>query len=769
MISERTNKTKIILVVILISVVLLTCLGFLGYFGVKTMRRSLLRVEAREAFAAEDWKKAEKLLSEYVQKDPNSEEDYVRLAQVYRHFGDTNREMLCWYRASSLNPLKPEYRDAYTASAMNARDFWHLYTSLSRRIRLGENLSSKDQMLYLICAVMTNRAKDAEQSYARMIKADPESFRQNDLARYAEFLVTTNKLTESERSLFIEQGLQSDDSFVRLESILFYLGGLRSSGQDADSIDEQMVSMLKQAAGFNRFAGTPYLANYYFSRFKFNSVIEVLEPFLEDIEHFPMSILYAESCVYRAKPEKLKTLADRYRTLGQKYRLLVSYFDALYDFSQGTGNNDNLAKNMQKVGEIVQSPLANLIKLQIALNNDTLENICNIFETIMKTPPFYDLHERARSAVHHYLRNKINKDPELAGDARIVRLAQLLLMLGSQDPLLMRITISDLFKKKLLTRQILEENLDAFPEDPYLLQVAAEFELFNGELERCLEYIERFCALDVESSTSFALLHMLALELTGKIDEAAEEYAALVDNNEMTPKILYRYFEFCIRNERRAELSVMADRLEASSVPEVKALTPFFRAEELFHQEKKEEALDLLETAQTDQPDFALYAADKFSSCGRVDQALSRYLALVGKQADQRVVLANIAEIQMARGKKDEALSYAKQSWETDQDNGIGQFVYAQMLAVNGRYQDAEKVLKIPNRAIEMSNGVKELWTDIMLHCVREDLAKRSFQSALDRAKHYLILFPDDATFLEFKTHAEQELKKAQNSRNPEQ
>ena len=75
MISKRTNKTKIILVVILVSVMLLTSLGFLGYFGGKTMRRSHLRVEAREAFAAEDWKKAEKLLNEYVQKDPNSEED----------------------------------------------------------------------------------------------------------------------------------------------------------------------------------------------------------------------------------------------------------------------------------------------------------------------------------------------------------------------------------------------------------------------------------------------------------------------------------------------------------------------------------------------------------------------------------------------------------------------------------------------------------------------------------------------------------------------
>ena len=121
------KKTRLILVIVLVSVVLLACFGFLGYFGVKSIRRSHLRAEARDAFAAEDWKKAEKLLNEYLGQDPDSEEDYVRLAQVCRHFGNTGEEMHCWYKASTLNPLKPEYWDSYTACAMNARNFNHLY------------------------------------------------------------------------------------------------------------------------------------------------------------------------------------------------------------------------------------------------------------------------------------------------------------------------------------------------------------------------------------------------------------------------------------------------------------------------------------------------------------------------------------------------------------------------------------------------------------------------------------------------------------------
>ncbi len=759
------KKTKTVLSIILISVVLLACLGFLGYFGVKTLRRSHLRVSAREAFAAGDWKKAEKLLTEYVGKDPDSEEDFVRLAQVYRHFGNTEEEMHCWYKASTLNPLKPEYWDNYTGCAMNARDFTHLYTTLNRKTFLSAELAPKDKMLYLVSAVMTGRLKEAEKYYEEMHEADPEAFQQDDLGRYAEFLVKRGKSNGTERSAFIEQGTCSDDPFVRLESILFYLGALQSSGRDADFVDEQMETMLKEAAHLNRFAGTPYLANYYFSRARFSSVIETAEPYLADIASIPLSVTFADSCVYEAQPEKLKQLADRYHTLGSRHRILASYFDALYLFSQNPEKKEELAGAMQKVGGVVHTDLANLINLQIALNNDILEKICTTFETIMKNALFPSVQERARVAVHQYLWNTVNENPALTDDPRVAKLVQLLASSGDKDPFLMRITVSDLYRRNLLTRQIIQENLDAFPDDPYLLQTAAEFELFNDDPEKCLEYVERFYALENEErSVTFDLLHMLALELSGQIDEAAQEYAALVDKAQTNQGFLYRYFDFCSRYERRAELSKMADRLDASTVPELKALAPFFRAEELFLQDKTEEALSLLETAKTEQADFALYAADKFSSCGRVDQALSRFLALVGRHPEQRLILANIAELQMVAGKKAEALSYAKQAWETDQDDGIGQFIYAQMLAANGRYQDAERVLRIPNRAVELPEAVKVLWTDIMLHCVREDLANGQFRRALDLANHYLILFPEDSAFLELKAEAEQKLKKGSES-----
>jgi len=769
MASNNKNRTKIILVSILISAILLACLGFLGYFGVKTMRRTLLRVEARKAFAAEDWKKAEKLLNEYITRDPDSEEDYIRLAQVYNHFGNTGAEMHCWHRAVTLNPLKPEYWDNYVGCAMNAREFQHLFTTLSRKVVLKADLAPKDKLRYLVCAVATGRPKDAEKYYEEMRKADPEAFRNDDLAKFAEFLVTSGKLSDVERRNFIDKGVQSDDPFVRLESVLLRAASLTDSGDNSESVLEQKEALLKQAVELNRYAATPLLIEFDYSHMKFSSVIELAEPYLADIEDYLLSVLYAESCVYGGHPEKLPPLIEHFRSLGRNNRTQATYFEALYDFTQD--NNDGLAGHMQEVGGAAQTDLANLMNLQIALNNDNEEKIVSIFETIMMNPPFYDLQERARSAVRLYLGTKIQKNPDLAGDPRFIKLARLVSGRDNKDPLLMRISISDLRSRNMLTRQILEETLDVFPVDPYLLEVAAEFELFSGNPEKCLEYTERFYEIKDETtdSTFFDLLHMLALELSGRFDDATKEFTDMVDRTEMNRGVLYRYLRFCIDHERREELSKMADRLDASEAPDLKALAPFFRAEELFLQEKKDEALSLLKTAKTDHPDFSFRAANLFQKYGLLDEALSRYLALAGNHPERQMVFANIAEVYLAKEMKAEALSYAKQSWETNFDNGLGQFVYAKMLVANGRYQDAEKVLKLPNRAVELPDEIKTLWTDIMLHCVREDLDNKSFSRALERARHYLVFFPDDTTFQEFRTRAEQALKQASNPEHSKQ
>ena len=796
------KKIQIVLAVITGLIVLASCLGLFGYFGANKMRESRLRTEARAAFDAKDWKRAEKLLKAYVSDHIYSEADFVRLAEVYRHFGNTEEEMRCWGRASVLNPRNREYWDKYLACALNARAFPHLYTTLAYKLNLNETLDPREQMLFFYCQLVMRRGKDVEQLYEFMVNDDPDVFHRDDLGRLAEFLMTCGELTTEDRMTFLKHSIDSNDPFVRLESILYYLnelepsdaeateganeagdkaaegdddGGANEAGDKAAEGDddegankaarpvsffERKEAILKQVVDMNRFVGIPILAEFYFEQLQFASVIELAEPYLADIDDARLSIIYAESCVFDSHPEKLKPLADHFRTFGRKYRAQIIYFEALYDFCQGLEGNADLAKRMHDLGAEIRTDLSNLIHLQLALNNDNIEKVRSSLETIMWRRPFYDLQERARTSVRHYLWSKIEADPALADDSRMARLAQLVSTPGVKDSFLMRLILSDLNRRNVITRQIIEDDLRDFPYDPYLLRIAAEFELFNDNPDLCLEYTERYYALpDAERSTTFDLLHMLAQELSGNIEEATKEFTALVDNSEMDRGLLYRYFKFCIQHKRKSELGNMAQRLAVSSVPDLKALAPFFRAEVLFLDGKPDEAISLLETVETDSPDFALHAADMFHAHGRLDRALSGCLALLDTYPDRQLILTDVAEIYLDMEMKAEALSYADRAWETDMDDAHSQYVYAKVLAANRRYQEAERVLRIPYREVKLEPEIAALWKDIMIHCIQEDFENRLYLHALDRANHYLIIYPDDYEFLEYKTRAEEEFR----------
>ena len=95
-------------------------------------------------------------------------------------------------------------------------------------------------------------------------------------------------------------------------------------------------------------------------------------------------------------------------------------------------------------------------------------------------------------------------------------------------------------------------------------------------------------------------------------------------------------------------------------------------------------------------------------------------------------------------------------------DDAHAQYVYAKMLAANGRYQEAERALRIPYREVELEPEIAALWTDIMTHCVQEDFENRLFLRALDRANHYLILYPGDYEFQEMKNRAEEAFRQEQ-------
>ena len=137
-----------IIAIIVLGLVLLASLMACGYFGVKTIRRTRLRRAAMTAYEKKEYPLAERLLLQYVQKDPNAEAEYVALANIYHEFGNAGMEAQMWQTASSLDPLNPEYRENILTSAVKSASYPLLHGILGRMAKVDEAFTDAPDKLH---------------------------------------------------------------------------------------------------------------------------------------------------------------------------------------------------------------------------------------------------------------------------------------------------------------------------------------------------------------------------------------------------------------------------------------------------------------------------------------------------------------------------------------------------------------------------------------------------------------------------------------------
>ena len=74
----------------------------------------------------------------------------------------------------------------------------------------------------------------------------------------------------------------------------------------------------------NYFTGTPLLADYHFSKFRFSEALDILEPYLKTIDDIRLYLLYAESCVFELKLEEIRALQNKLQKKGGSVQLALA-------------------------------------------------------------------------------------------------------------------------------------------------------------------------------------------------------------------------------------------------------------------------------------------------------------------------------------------------------------------------------------------------------------------------------------------------------------
>ena len=736
------NRKFIALTVL--GLVLFACLLACGFFGVKAIRRTRLRRAAMTAYENKEYALAERLLHAYIQQDPNAEAEYVALANIYHELGNAGMEAQMWQSASSMNPLKTEYHENMLSSAAHATSYPLLYSVLGRKKQSGEALTDRDLYLYVISSIRTGYQKNGTDAYQEAIKKDPEAFHKNELGRFAEFMVNYSGLSEGERIDYLNKAMESDDPVVRFNAIYAVLSRMARNNPKSEEDEIRMEDLLKQAVATNYYAGTPLLADYYFSKYRFGDVLTVIEPYLKTIDDADQYLLYAESCVFDGKLDELKELEKKLRRKPGLLPLMADYCRIL--IASMEDKKDELAENVRKSGQLVSSPLSRVIRLRVALDQDLYNEILAVAGEIFSNPPFHDLHERASILCLDYLMEQMEKQENQDDPSRMAALAKVLAGYLQENRLLTDIILADQYQKGLANGSDLLNALERFPNDLLLLELASEHLIFNGKAEQALELIEQAKSNDADDR-KLDFLHMLALDQLERYNEAELLFRDVVEHMGFDIHLLSEYFRFCRENKRRTDLMAMASKLENATDDSLKPFADFFRAAALLLEDdetKTQEALDLLAATPNDHPEFTFYAANRLCDNDRLDEAEAKYKAILKTYQIPPLILVNLSELYHSKGEEQKALDAAKEAFELEKGSMLPAFIYAKRLSEANRFEDAVNALDFPRHAVDFREDIVELWCSCMRHVIEKSIADERFIQAEEQCRHLLVVEPDD-------------------------
>lgn len=739
----RNKKT-----VILLGIVMLASFLACGYFGTKMILRVRLRHAAMTAYENGDYASAERLLLQYVKKNPEAEDGFVTLANIYHEFGNVDMEAQMWQMASSLSPQNAEYRERMLDIAIKSANYALLHGILGRKAKVDEAFTDRELYLIVISSYRSGYPKDGDDVYRKYVEMDPEAFHKNELGRMAEFMATYESWTEGERDGFLNGCMRSEDPVIRFEALYFAIRRLEQRGGNDPENDAVLERLLKQAAEANYYAGTAMLADFYFTRYRFSEVIEILEPYLKTIDDMNLYPQLAESYAFTGNLGKLKALEKILRKKNGFMPLLADYCEILIAYLEN--DKQKLAIAVRKSGKRVDSPLSRFIRLRVAMSNGSFDEIRDVAQEFFSNPPFRDLHSRALFVCMNYLEDEMKKPEHWNDPSQMAGLARILSVYLRENSLLTELILLDQYKKGLVKEEDLLSALTRFPDDEMLLRITAEFLIFHGKAKDALPIVERLSDIEKtmeQPDPEIRILFMLALDQVGRHDEAADVFQELVEQSEFEPDLLAQYFQFCLNNRRTEDLESMGERLTASKNEKAQQFGLFFRAASLLLAEDKsgeKEALDLLASAPAVSPDFTFYAANRLYQHGRLEEAEAKYTAILKTYRTPSLPYVNLSGIYHEKGETRKAMEAAKTAFELEKESLLPAFVYAKRLSEANRYEEAVSVLNFPRYAVNYRKDIVDLWRDCMHHVIEKSIAGRKYLQAESQCKHLLLIVPDD-------------------------
>lgn len=737
-----SKKIKLIgvgvfLLLLVIGVGLFVLFSVRGYKKVERFRRAV------EAYEGGEYQLARPQLLAALGEDPNNERAVVMLAEIYRQEGNWPAEAYFRERAVSLNPLSTEYPALRDRAELMGGDYNRLYTRLALQLKTKGVLDDTENQLYILSALRTNHSREAEAAWKAATAKNPAFGGLPPLGELLTVMFELPNLKREERLSKFAALVKSADPAIAFEGLRMLTLHYRFNGGTV----EQQENTLKKAAVVNRLLGEPALAEFYNQRYRFDEAIAIYEKYLVDYPSIGLSAVLAELYVFTNRRDKLTALSEKFRS-GSKQVLMTGYYmDAL-----GAFMDNDLAKMVAALDgteNAFGSPLGSLLALRVAIYRNQLSDVQRLARRFLGRPSFLNINRRATEMLHGYVQLLLRENN--AADA--AKIAQLIYSPSNPDMLLTRVLMRDRLLRNLLDDASIAGALKSFPDDPFLLQLAAEYYLGRGQFAKVLEQVDLYRSKIKEENPGIELMRVMALEQTGKLDEAFSEFRRIIEKNPDNVMLLGACFEMAWRHGRRQELAALAAYVAGRKEPAIREFAPYMEAEFKLLDGDLEGALKLLADADSTLEPLLFRAAFLLGQNDRFAPAIRNYekiLANFPESKNRSLILINLSELFAASGDRKRALELAADAWKLAPDDPNVRFCYASRLLEEKDYAAILDVLKLPRFQSRVPERQLKIWETAVTERIKQVFEHKNYDQTLDLCRHLQIYFPDSPVAREY-------------------
>ena len=731
--------------IILLAFVLLLAAGSAAIFSYLLLlnhQRAMRFQEALKQLEAGNDLLAKRLLNISIKEDPNNELAFVKMAELMVKEGRWNNAAILWRRTVILNPLNVDYREAEIDALLRGR----LYNALLNVLDLEskeKKLSPKHNCYLAYANYQLDRVLLAEEIFLGITDRDTLL---SPLARLLEVVLNIKKNSPEERLRQLAKLAEADDPVAAFEALEHLARQFVLDGQV-----QRAENALTRARALNPECGTPLLGQFYFFSNNFDAAIPIFQEILKDGIDPTIAVMLGEALASQNRLDDIHTLSEQYRVGNKAILQAGAYLDALHAFCRQ--DFAALRDNIKRIDGVFKSPVALMMSLHTAVYERDIEGIRHVVDSIRVTRGDSDLLEQAQAIVLPLIKTFFDEQNLLAA----ANLADLFRNPDQPDLFLTRVSLTGNLDKRLLHRRDVQSALQAFPDDPVVLRIAAALAMQNRQFNEAITHIERNLR-NGNTAEPIHLQYILALQNTGQTDRAISQYQNVLKNNPDNRAMAYSYFAFCVSNNRKTELQDLLADTQLRPQPEQRYLAPYIEAELALLNNDIATMVTKLKKAIVDQPlstkkredvELTYRVAYLLALVDEVQPAIELYQRIADVYPMPIMIQLNLAELYASIGNYEQALELAQAAWQTNGSLLAVQECLGLRLVENKRFARAVQLLGLPVDSKKATPRALDAWRNAMEELIKEAFAAKKYLDCLTLSQQLLRHFSSNQLALD--------------------